>query len=42
MSEGKAPRFPQAERAYFLQAIRFVHRVVTVGECRMQKAEGRS
>ena len=28
--EGKAPKFPQAERAYFLQAIRFVRRVVTV------------
>lgn len=25
--EGRAPRFPQAERAYFLQAIRFVRRV---------------
>lgn len=36
--EGKAPKFPQAERAYFLQAIRFVRRVVTVenAECRMQ------
>ena len=39
--EGKAPKFPQAERAYSLQAIRFVRRVVTVenAECRMQNAE---
>ena len=39
--EGKAPKFPQAERAYFLQAIRFVRRVVPVenAECRMQNAE---
>ena len=37
--EGKGPKFPQAERAYFLQAIRFVRQVVLVEkvECRMQK-----
>jgi cytidyltransferase-like protein len=35
-AEGKAPKFPQAERAYFLQAIRFVHRVVLI-----EKVEGR-
>ncbi len=29
---GVGPKFPQAERAYFLQAIRFVRRVVLVGE----------
>jgi cytidyltransferase-like protein len=28
--EGKPPKFPQAERAYFLQAIRFVRRVQVV------------
>jgi cytidyltransferase-like protein len=28
--EGKGPKFPQAERAYFLQAIRYVRRVVLV------------
>jgi len=28
--EGKAPKFPEAERAYFLQAIRFVRRVHTI------------
>jgi cytidyltransferase-like protein len=30
--EGKAPKFPEAERAYFLQAIRFVRRVLLVGK----------
>jgi glycerol-3-phosphate cytidylyltransferase-like family protein len=34
--EGKGPKFPQAERAYCLQAIRFVRRVVLV-----EKLEGR-
>ena len=34
--EGRGPKFPEAERAYFLQAIRFVRRVVvTSGECRV-------
>jgi cytidyltransferase-like protein len=34
--EGKAPTFPEAERAYFLRAIRFVRRVVvTSGEWRV-------
>jgi len=39
--QGTSPKFPQAERAYFLQAIRFVHQVVLVenAECRMQNAE---
>jgi cytidyltransferase-like protein len=39
--EGKKPKFPQAERAYFLQAIRFVRQVVMVAkvEGRMQNAE---
>jgi glycerol-3-phosphate cytidylyltransferase-like family protein len=39
--EGTEPKFPQAERAYFLQAIRFVRRVVLVEkvEGRMQNAE---
>ena len=34
--EGTGPKFPLAERAYVLQAIRFVRRVVLV-----EKAEGR-
>jgi len=39
--EGKGPKFPQAERAYFLQAVRFVRQVVLVEkvEARRQKAE---
>ncbi len=39
--QGTRPKFPQAERAYFLQAIRFVRRVVLVEkvEGRMQNAE---
>ena len=39
--EGKGPKFPQGERAYFLQAIRFVRQVVVTenAECRMQNAE---
>ena len=42
--EGKGPKFPQAERAYFLQAIRFVRRVVLVEkvESRMQNAESKA
>jgi cytidyltransferase-like protein len=39
--EGKGPRFPEAERAYFLKAIRFVRQVVMVqkAESRKQKVE---
>jgi cytidyltransferase-like protein len=39
--EGRGPKFPQAERAYCLQAIRFVRHVVVMenAECRMQNAE---
>jgi cytidyltransferase-like protein len=39
--EGAGPKFPEAERAYFLQAIRFVRRVVVAKkeEGRMQNAE---
>lgn len=39
--EGKGPKFPQAEREYFLKAIRFVRRVVLVekAEGKRQKAE---
>src|ERR1035441_1225847 len=39
--EGEEAKFPQAERAYFLQAIRFVRQVMLVekAEGRMQKAE---
>jgi len=49
-SQGRGPKFPETERAYFLRAIRFVRRVVvTGGECRVtsggereRKSEGRS
>ena len=34
--EGTGPKFPEAERAYFLQAIRFVRRVVMVGKSKVQ------
>jgi len=34
--EGAPPKFPQAERAYFLHAIRFVRQVVLVGESKGQ------
>jgi cytidyltransferase-like protein len=34
--EGRLPKFPQAERAYFLQAIRFVRRVLLIGESKAQ------
>jgi cytidyltransferase-like protein len=39
--EGRGPKFPEAERAYILRAIRFVRRVVVArnAECRMQNAE---
>jgi cytidyltransferase-like protein len=39
--EGRGPKFPEAERAYVLRAIRFVRQVVLVrkAECRMQKEE---
>jgi cytidyltransferase-like protein len=41
--EGKAPRFPQAEREYVLRAIRFVKDVhMTGGEGRQGKSEVRS
>jgi cytidyltransferase-like protein len=30
--EGKPPRFPEAERKYFLDAIRYVHKVTVVSE----------
>lgn len=34
--EGTPPKFPQAERAYFLQAIRFVRQVLLVGDSRVE------
>lgn len=34
--EGRGPRFPEAEREYFLRAIRFVHRVQMVGKCEVR------
>jgi cytidyltransferase-like protein len=39
--EGKAPRFRQAEREYFLRAVRFVQRVHLVGGEQGGKSEGR-
>src|ERR1035437_4171890 len=34
--EGRGPKFPEAERAYVLRAIRFVRQVVLVGESKVQ------
>ena len=34
--EGNAPKFPEAERAYFLNAIRFVREVILLGESKVQ------
>ena len=41
--EGRGPKFPEAERAYFLQAIRFVRQVVLVeGSPKSRSPEVRS
>jgi cytidyltransferase-like protein len=41
--EGKGPIFPEAERAYFLRAIRFVRRVIVTGdEWRVTRDAGRA
>ena len=34
--EGRGPKFPEAERAYVLRAIRFVQQVIVVGESKVQ------
>jgi cytidyltransferase-like protein len=33
--EGRGPKFPEAERAYYLRAVRFVERVILLGESRV-------
>jgi cytidyltransferase-like protein len=39
--EGTGPRFPEAERAYVLRAIRFVRQVVLVGESKVQSLKSK-
>ena len=39
--EGKGPRFPEAERAYILRAIRFVRQVVLVRESKVQSPKSK-
>jgi len=39
--EGRGPRFPEAERAYVLRAIRFVRQVVLVGESKVQSPKSK-
>jgi cytidyltransferase-like protein len=39
--EGRGPKFPEAERAYVLRAIRFVRQVVLVGESKAQSPKSK-
>jgi cytidyltransferase-like protein len=39
--EGKGPKFPEAERAYFLKAIRFVRQVLLVGKSKVQSLKSK-
>jgi cytidyltransferase-like protein len=39
--EGKAPKFPEAERAYFLKAIRFVRQVLPLGKSKVQSLKSK-
>jgi cytidyltransferase-like protein len=39
--EGRGPKFPEAERAYFLRAIRFVRQARLVGESKVQSPKSK-
>jgi cytidyltransferase-like protein len=39
--EGKGPKFPEAERAYVLRAIRFVRQVALLGESKVQSLKSK-
>ena len=40
--EGKGPKFPEAERAYVLRAIRFVRQGDRLGKSEVPRSEGRT